>query len=143
MPNEPVEGEVEILKNAKVIAIVGATNTERRPGNIAPKFLLDHGLSFIPVNPTETEIHGQKVYKSLSDIPEKIDIVSVFRAAENVPPIMDEAIKLGAKVVWMQEGVIHEEAAAKGRAAGLTVIMDRCIHCAVRDNPDDFPAVNQ
>ena len=143
MPNEPAENEVQILKDAKVIAVVGATNSERRPGNIAPKFLIDHGLNVVPVNPSETEIHGRKVYKSLSDIPEPIEIVSVFRASENVPPIVDEAIKVGAKVVWMQEGVIHEQAAAKARAAGLEVIMDRCIHCAVRDNPDEFPLVNQ
>jgi predicted CoA-binding protein len=133
--------ELEILKRSKNIAVVGATNTPRRPGNVAPKFLLDHGFNMIPVNPTETEIHGQKVYPSLSAIPDPIDIVSVFRASENVPPIVDEAIKVGAKVVWMQEGVVHEEAAAKAREAGLEVVMDRCIHCAVNENVSEFPAV--
>lgn len=133
--------EVEILKQSKSIAVVGATNTPRRPGNIAPKYLIDHGFNVIPVHPTEEEIHGRKVYASLSDIPGPIDMVSIFRASENVPPIVDEAIKLGAKFIWMQEGVTHEEAAAKARAAGIEVIMDRCIHCAVRDNEAEFPAV--
>ena len=133
--------DVEILKQAGNIAVVGATNTPNRPGNIAPKFLIDHGFNVIPVNPTETEIHGRKVYASLSEIPEQIDIVSVFRASEHVPPIVDEAIRVGAKVVWMQEGVVHEEAAAKARAAGLEVIMDRCIHCTVNDNESEFPPI--
>lgn len=133
--------EVEILKQSKSIAVVGATNTPRRPGNIAPKYLIDHGFNVIPVHPTEEEIHGRKVYASLGDIPGPIDMVSIFRASENVPPIVDEAIALGAKFIWMQEGVTHEEAAAKARAAGLEVVMDRCIHCAVRDNESEFPAV--
>jgi len=134
--------EVEILKQAKTIAVVGATNTERRPGNVAPKYLIDHGFNIIPVNPTEQEIHGRKVYANLADIPEPIDMVAIFRASEHVPPIVDAAIASGAKFIWMQENVSHEEAAAKARAAGLEVVMDRCIHCAVRDNESEFPVVS-
>lgn len=134
--------ELEILKQSHNIAVVGATNTPRRPGNIAPKYLIDHGFNVIPVHPTEEEIHGRKVYANLADIPDRIDMVSIFRASENVPPIVDEAIKVGARFVWMQEGVSHEEAAAKARAAGIEVVMDRCIHCAVRDNESEFPAVS-
>jgi predicted CoA-binding protein len=136
-----MRSELEILKQSRNIAVVGATSTPRRPGNVAPKFLIDHGFNVIPVNPSETEVHGRKAYGSLSDIPEQVDIVSVFRRSEAVPPIVDEAIKIGAKVVWMQEGVQHEEAAAKATAAGLEVIMDRCIHCAVQDNESEIPRV--
>lgn len=126
--------EVDILKRYKNIAVVGATPTLGRPGNTAPKFLIDHGFNVIPVNPNETEIFDRKAYPNLSDIPETVEIVSVFRRSEAVPPIVDEAIKIGAKVVWMQEGVEHEEAAAKARAAGLEVVMNTCIHCTVKDN---------
>lgn len=138
-----MRSELEILKQSTNIAVVGATSTPRRPGNVAPKFLIDHGFNVIPVNPSETEIHGRKVYASLSEIPEHVDIVSVFRRSEAVPSIVDEAIKIGANVVWMQEGVRHEEAAAKATAAGLDVIMDRCIHCAVLDNESEIPRLPQ
>ena len=134
--------ELEILKAAKNIAVVGATSMPGRPGNRAPKFLLDHGYNVIPVNPNETEILGRKAYPILSDIPEKVDIVSVFRRSEAVPPIVEEAIRIGASVVWMQEGVEHQEAAARARAAGLGVIMDRCIHCAVKDNEAQLQSTN-
>ena len=126
--------ELEILKEANTVAVVGATSTPNRPGNRAPQFLLDHGYNVLPVNPNESEVFGRKAYPSLSDIPEKVDIVSVFRRSEAVPPIVDEAIRIGASVVWMQEGVEHEEAAVRARAAGMDVIMNRCIHCAVRDH---------
>lgn len=136
-----MRSELEVLKGSKNIAVVGATSTANRPGNVATRFLLDHGFNMIPVNPTETEVHERTAYSSLSEIPETVDIVSVFRRAEAVPPIVDEAIKIGAKVVWMQEGIVHEEAAAKAREAGLEVIMDRCIHCAIRDNESEIPPV--
>ncbi|MBI2172304.1 MAG: CoA-binding protein [Chloroflexi bacterium] len=137
-----MSSELEILKHAKLIAVVGASSTPGRPAFVAPKFLIDHGFNVVPVNPREQEVHGRKAYPSLSDVPGKIDIVSVFRSSENVPPIVDEAIKVGAKVVWMQEGVQHEEAAAKARAAGMEVIMNRCIHCAVNENVSEFPVVS-
>ena len=136
-----VRSELEILKESTNIAVVGATSTPQRPGNVAPKFLIDHGFNVIPVNPSETEIHGRKAYPSLSDIPDQVDIVSVFRRSEFVPPIVAEAIKIGAKAVWMQEGVEHEEAAAEARAKGLDVIMNRCIHCAVQENEAEIPPV--
>ena len=115
--------ELEILREAKTIAVVGATSTPNRPGNVAPKFLLDHGYNVIPVNPNEMEVLGRKAYPGLADIPEKVDIVSIFRRSEAVPPIVEESIRIGASVVWMQEGVEHEEAAARARAAGLDVII--------------------
>ena len=85
------------------------------------------GYRIIPVNPNETEILGEKVYASLDEIPEPVDIVDIFRRSESVPEVVDAAIRIGAKGIWMQEGVIHEEAAEKARAAGLEVVMDRCI----------------
>ncbi|GEM_PF-176244 len=139
----PMRTEVEILKSAKLIAVVGASSTPKRPAFVAPKFLIDHGFNIIPVNPMEQEVHGIKAVPSLSDVHGKIDIVSIFRASANVPPIVDEAIKVGTKVIWMQEGVEHEEAAAKARAAGIEVIMNRCIHCAVLANEATFPAIKQ
>ncbi len=132
--------ELDILKQYKNIAVVGATATEGRPGNTAPKFLIDHGFNVIPVNPNETELFGRKAYPSLSDIPDAVDIVNVFRRSEAAPEIVDEAIKIGAKVVWMQEGVEHEEAAATARAAGLEVVMNLCIHCTVQDNEAELAA---
>ncbi len=131
---------LDILKRYKNVAVVGATTTEGRPGNTAPKFLIDHGFNVIPVNPNETELFGRKAYPSLSDIPDPVDIVNVFRRSEAAPEIVDEAIKIGAKVVWMQEGVEHEEAAATARAAGLEVVMNLCIHCTVRDNEAELAA---
>jgi len=131
---------LDILKQYKTVAVVGATATEGRPGNTAPKFLIAHGFNVIPVNPNETEIFECKAYPSLSDIPEKVHIVNVFRRSEAAPAIVDEAIKIGAKVVWMQEGVEHEEAAATARAAGLEVIMNLCIHCTVQDNEAELAA---
>lgn len=130
--------ELEILKKAKTIAVVGATSTPNRPGNRAPQFLLDHGYNVIPVNPNETEILGRKTYPSLSDIAEKVDIVSVFRRSEAVPPIVEEAIRIGASVIWMQEGVEHQEAATQARTAGMDVIMNRCIHCAVQEHEEEL-----
>ena len=96
---------------------------------------LEHSLSaavVIPVNPTATEIFGEKVYPSLSAIPDKVDVVQVFRKSADVPPVVDEAIKIGAKVVWMQEGIVNEEAAQKARDAGLQVVMDACMRATHR-----------
>ena len=98
-----------------------------RPGYGVSEYMQSVGYRIIPVNPTETEVLGEKAYPSLDDIPEPVDIVDIFRRSEFVPDIVDAAIRIGAKCVWMQEGVIHEEAAAKARAAGLDVVMDRCI----------------
>jgi predicted CoA-binding protein len=117
----------EILKNCKTIAVVGLSSNPARPSYGVTEYMQDAGYRVIPVNPNETEVLGEKSYARLEDVPEKIDIVDVFRRAEEVPPVVESAIRVGAKVVWMQQGIAHEAAAEKARAAGLTVIEDSCI----------------
>lgn len=121
-----VAGE-NLLRNAKTIAVVGLSSRRSRPSYGVSEYMQSSGYRIIPVNPNETEVLGEKAYVSLEDIPEPIDIVDVFRRSECVPDIVDAAIRIGAKGVWMQEGVIHEAAANKARSAGLEVVMDRCI----------------
>lgn len=116
-----------ILDDYKRVAIVGLSADWPRPSNFAAKYLLDHGFEVIPVNPKYDEILGQKCYADLEDIPVAVDIVDLFQRVERVPPFVDQAIKIGAKVVWMQLGIVHEEAAQKARLAGLEVVMDRCM----------------
>ncbi|HKO08657.1 MAG TPA: CoA-binding protein [Alphaproteobacteria bacterium] len=118
-----------ILKECRIVAMVGASPNWVRPSYFAMKYLQTKGYRVIPVNPAAAgeEILGEKAYASLSDIPVKIDIVDIFRKSDAVPPIVDEAIAIGAKVVWMQLGVRHEGAAAKAEAAGLRVVMNRCM----------------
>jgi len=120
---------LDILKNNRIVAMVGASPNWVRPSYFAMKYLQSKGYRVIPVNPAAAgeEILGEKAYASLSDIPVKIDIVDIFRKSDAVPPIVDEAIAIGAKVVWMQLGVRHEGAAAKAEAAGLRVVMNRCM----------------
>jgi predicted CoA-binding protein len=117
-----------ILREVRTIAMVGASPDWNRPSYFAMKYLQIKGYRVIPVNPKATgaEILGQRVYASLKDIPEKIDMVDIFRASAAVPPIVEDAIAIGAKVVWMQIGVRHDEAARRAEAAGLTVVMNRC-----------------
>ena len=117
----------EIFREARTIAVVGLSHKKFRPSYGVSEYMQSAGFRIIPVNPLESEVLGEKCYASLSDIPEKVDIVDIFRRSEFVPEVVDEAIKIGARWIWMQEGVIHEEAAAKARAAGLGVVMDRCI----------------
>ena len=117
----------ELLGTARVIAVVGLSSKKSRPSFGVSQYMQRAGFRIIPVNPGETEVLGEKAYPSLDAVPEKIDIVDIFRRSEFVPEIVDQAIQAGALAVWMQEGVIHEEAGAKARAAGLTVVMDRCI----------------
>jgi predicted CoA-binding protein len=116
----------EILRNSKTIAVVGLSDKPERPSYDVASYLLEQGYRIIPVNPNITEWKGIKAYGSLLEIKEKVDIVDIFRRSEFVPQVVDEAIEIGAKTVWMQLGVIHEEAAEKARAAGLDVVMDRC-----------------
>ncbi len=116
-----------ILKESRTIAVVGLSAQWHRPSNFAAKYMLDHGYTIIPVNPQYEEVLGQKCYKSLRDIPVKVDMVDCFRKSADVPPLADDAITIGAKILWMQIGVVNEAAAAKARAAGLEVVMDRCI----------------
>ncbi|MEL3892653.1 CoA-binding protein [Ferrovibrio sp. MS7] len=117
-----------ILRSTQVIAMVGASANWNRPSYFAMKYLQAKGYRVIPVNPREVgkEILGEKVYGALSEIPVKVDMVDCFRNSEAIPPIADEAIKIGAKVLWMQLGVRNDEAAAKAEAAGLKVVMNRC-----------------
>ena len=117
-----------ILKDIRVIAMVGASVNFNRPSYFAMKYLLDRGYKVIPVNPAAAgqEIMGQKVHGSLGDLPVKADMVDIFRNSEAAGPITDEAIKHGAKVVWMQLGVRNDQAAQRAEAAGLKVVMNRC-----------------
>jgi uncharacterized protein len=121
-----VAGE-NLLRNAKTIAVVGLSNRRSRPSYGVSEYMQANGYRIIPVNPNESEILGEKAWPSLEAIPERVDIVDIFRRPECVPDIVDAAIRIGAKGVWMQEGVVHDEAAGKARAAGLEVVMDRCI----------------
>ena len=116
-----------ILTQYKRVAILGLSADWSRPSNFVAKYLLEHGFEVIPVNPKYDEILGQKCYPDLAAIPTPVDIVDLFQRPERVPPFVDAAIDIGSRVVWMQLGIVHEEAAAKARAAGLEVVMDRCI----------------
>ena len=116
-----------ILKESRVIAVVGLSADWYRPSYFAAKYMLEHGYRVIPVNPQYQEVLGQKCYKSLRDIPVKVDIVDCFRKTEDIMPIADDAIAIGAKVLWQQLGVTNAEAAAKARAAGMEAVMDRCV----------------
>ena len=117
----------EILTTAKTIASVGVSSNNEKASYWIFHYLQEHGYHMIPVNPTASEILGEKAYPDLASIPEKVDVVQIFRRSEDVPPVVESAIKIGAEVVWMQEGIIHEEAAAKAKAAGLKVVMNRCM----------------
>ncbi len=117
----------ELLRSSRVIAVVGLSSDEMRPSNGVAAYMKRAGYRIIPVNPNETEALGERAYARLEDVPEKIDIVDVFRRSEFVRGVVESAIKVGAKAVWMQEGVVDESAAALARAAGLDVVMDRCI----------------
>src|SRR5271154_1664950 len=117
----------EILKTSKTIAVVGLSNRTFRASFGVAEYLQKAGYRVIPVNPEETEVLGEKSYARLEDIPEPVDLVDVFRRSEFVPEIVESAIRIGAHGVWMQEGVIHTEAAERARTAGLFVIMDTCI----------------
>lgn len=116
-----------ILNDNKRVAIVGLSADWSRPSNFVGKYLLEHGFEVIPVNPRYDEILGQKCYPDLAAIPTPVDIVDLFQHADRVPPFVDSAIEIGARVVWMQLGIVHEEAARKARTAGLEVVMDRCV----------------
>ncbi len=116
-----------ILADAKVIAVVGYSDNPGRTSYQIGQFLKDVGYTVYPVNPTVDSIDGEVCYPSLAEVPEPIDIVNVFRRSEYLGDVVDEAIKVGAKAVWAQLGVVNDSAAAQGEAAGLTVIMDTCI----------------
>jgi predicted CoA-binding protein len=116
----------EIFGYTKVIAVVGLSGNPMRPSHGVAEYLQHTGFRVIPVNPFETEVLGEKSYPSLEQVPEKIDMVDIFRRPEFVPEIVESAIRVGARCVWMQEGVIHDGAAENARRHGLDVVMDRC-----------------
>ena len=128
MPLTESNDIAEILQSVRTIAMVGASDRPDRPSNGVMKFLQDHGYRVIPVNPmiTGEHIHGEYVWRELSQIGEPIDMVDIFRRSSEVGPIVDQAIAIGAKAIWMQLGVIDDEAAARAEAAGLKVVMDHC-----------------
>ena len=117
----------DILTKYKTIAVVGLSSNPARPSYGVTEYMQSAGYHIIPVNPNETDVLGEPSHACLEDIPQKIEIVDVFRRPEEVPPVVDAAIKAGAKVIWMQLGIANDSAAEKARAAGLTVIMDACI----------------
>jgi predicted CoA-binding protein len=119
----------DILKNYKTIAVVGLSSNPRRPSFGVTQYMKSAGYRIIPVNPNETQVLGEKSYARLEDIPKShpIEIVDIFRRSENIPPVVDSAIAIGAKVIWMQQGIENQNAAAKARAAGLFVVEDACI----------------
>ncbi|MGB7061028.1 MAG: CoA-binding protein [Candidatus Zixiibacteriota bacterium] len=125
--NPPDDEIRRILQTYKKVAVVGLSSDPSRTSHGVARYLQGQGFKIIPVNPKETEILGEKAYPDLSSIPEKVEIVDIFRRSEHVPSIVDEAIKIGTKVVWMQEGVINHDAAARASQNGLTVVMDRCM----------------
>jgi predicted CoA-binding protein len=124
---DDVAGLRRVLQDNRVIAVVGLSPNWNRPSYFAAKYMLAHGYTVIPVNPGATEILGQKCYPDLAAIPLKVDLVDVFRKPEDAGPIADQAIRIGAKCLWLQLGVINREAAGKAAAAGLDVVMDRCV----------------
>jgi len=116
-----------ILRQCKTIAVVGLSANWYRPSFFAAKYMQEHGYRIVPVNPSYPEILGEKCYASLIDIPEKVDMVDCFRKSQDIEPIATEAIAIGAKVLWMQLGVMNDKAAEKARKAGLEVVQDRCV----------------
>jgi len=125
--NEDINTLRRILRQTKTIAMVGLSANWWRPSFFAAKYLQERGYRVVPVNPQYPQILGEKSYPRLRDIPFKVDVVDCFRKSEEIPPLAEEAIAIGAKVLWMQLGVINHEAAARAQAAGLEVVMDRCM----------------
>jgi hypothetical protein len=117
----------EVLRLCRTIAVVGLSGKRFRPSYGVAEYMQKAGYRIIPVNPHEERILGEKCYADLDAVPDAVDVVDIFRRSEFVPEIVEAAIRKGAKVIWMQEGVVHEEAARRAQAAGLTVVMDRCI----------------
>jgi len=125
--NASADAVLELLQKYQTIAVVGLSSNPMRPSYAVTEYMQAAGYRIIPVNPNETEVLGEKSYARLEDVPEKIEIVNVFRRAEEVPPVVESAIRVAAKVIWMQLGIENDEAAEKARSAGLVVIEDACI----------------
>jgi predicted CoA-binding protein len=122
----------DILRRSRTIAVVGASNDLAKPAGFVPAYLMEHGYRVIPINPTETEVLGETSYPDLASVPEPVEVVDIFRHSEDVPPVVEEAIRIGAKAIWMQSGIVNAEAAQRARNAGLEVVMDRCMKTEVR-----------
>lgn len=121
------KSEVEMqLSETRTIAVVGMSPRPDRPSHYVAKYLMEQGYNVIPVNPAVEEVLGMKSYPDIVSIPERVDMVDIFRRSSQVPPVVEDAIEAGARFIWMQDGVVNEEAAAKARAAGMSVVMDNC-----------------
>ncbi len=127
MPGPPSDPITHALKTARTIAVVGLSNSPLRPSHGVAAYLQSHGYRVIPVNPEVDVVLGEKSYGSLLEVPERVDIVDIFRRSEFVPEVVDQALRIKAPTIWMQEGVVHEAAAEKARHAGILVVMDSCI----------------
>lgn len=127
MTVEDDAGLRDILRSSHTVACVGVSSNPAKPSYGIFQYLAEAGYHMIPVNPTTPEIMGRPTYADVASIPEKVDVVQVFRKPEDVPAVVEDAIKAGAKVVWMQEGIVNEEAARRAEQAGLQVVMDRCM----------------
>jgi uncharacterized protein len=122
------DDEIKKIYELKNIAVVGMSKNEEKPAHFVPKFLIEQGYNVIPVNPTATEILGKKSYSAIADIPENVDIVDVFRRSEDVPSVIEDAIrKKGIKVIWMQSGIYNEQAENKARENGMDIVYNRCM----------------
>ncbi len=120
--------DIRKILELRNIAVVGMSNTEGKPANFVPKYLIENGYNIIPVNPTTSEVLGRKSYASISDVPEQVDIVDVFRRSEDVPIVVEDAInKKGVKVIWMQSGIYSEEAERRAKENGIDVVFNRCM----------------
>ena len=121
--------DIRNIYKMKNIAVVGMSKNEEKAGHFVPKYLMDHGYNIIPVNPTITEVLGKKSYPTISDVPEKIDIVDIFRRSEDVPAVIDDAVnkKDEVKVIWMQSGIYNEDAERKAKQHGMDVVYNRCM----------------
>ena len=120
--------DIRKILELRNIAVVGMSNTEGKPANFVPQYLIENGYNVIPVNPTTTEVLGRKTYPKVSDVPEQVDIVDIFRRSEDVPPVVDDAIKKkGIKVIWMQSGIYNQEAEIKAKENGIDVVYNRCM----------------
>jgi len=117
----------DILERYRTLSVVGLSSKPARPSHGVSQYMQEHGYRIIPVNPQETEVLGERAYPSIEAVPGETEFVVIFRRPQCVPEIVEAALRKGAKVIWMQEGIAHEAAAARARAAGLTVIQDRCI----------------
>jgi uncharacterized protein len=128
LPEQCVSDEeiARVLRKAKTIAVVGISHKEERDSHKVAKYLKEHGYKMIPVNPKYREVLGEPCYPTLRDVPEHIDVADIFRNIEAIPEVVDDAVAAGADCVWMQLGLVHNEAAAKARAAGLQVVMNKC-----------------